>query len=267
MLLENKNAVIYGAGGAIGAAVARPFAREGATVFLTGRSRNSLDAVAETISADGAPAEVAVVDALDEEAVEQHAADVAQRAGSLDVSFNAVGSDDGDQGIPLVEMSADEYARPIADYTRTQFVTAKAAARRMMRQGSGVILPLSNPMGRAPAALTGCFGQACAAVENLSRQLAAELGPHGVRVVCLRPTGIPESATKLGSHTRDVWSRAAARLNMTLEQLVEMVSAGSVLDRALTVDEVADVAAFAASDRASGMTGTVANVSVGSVID
>jgi 3-oxoacyl-[acyl-carrier protein] reductase len=267
MLLEHKNAVVYGGGGAVGGAVARAFAREGATVFLAGRTQEKLDKVAAEIAAAGGVAETSVVDALDELAVDEHAAAVAERAGSLDVCFNAVGLDDGEQGIPLVELSADDFGAPIADYARTNFVTAKAAARRMIAQRSGVILSLSVPMARMPVALTGSFGIAGAAVESLSRQLAAELGQHGVRVVCLRPNGMPETAAKLGSHTREVWGRAAERLDMPMEQLLEMVSAGGMLQRPLTVDELANVAAFMASDRASGMTGTVANVTSGAALD
>lgn len=267
MLLENKTAIVYGGGGAVGGAVARAFAREGAVVHLAGRTRKTLDAVADDIRRAGGTAATAVVDALDQDAVDAHAAAVVDETGRLDVSFNGVGDDNGEQGIPLVELTADQYVRPVAEYARTHFVTARAAARHMAAQGSGVILPLSNPMAGSPAALTGPFGQACAAVENLARQLAAELGPHGIRVVCLRPTGMPESAARLGSHTREVWSRAAARLGMTLEEMLPQVAAGSPLGRALTVADVAEVAAFVASDRAIGMTGTVANVTGGAVAD
>jgi 3-oxoacyl-[acyl-carrier protein] reductase len=205
MLLAGKNAVIHGAGGAIGGAVARAFAREGATVFLAGRTPAKLDAVANQVASTGGVAQTAQVDALDEEAVERHAEAVAEQAGSLDVSFNAVGLNNGEQGIPLVELPADDYLAPITGYARTHFLTAKAAARHMMRQGSGVIMPLSVPMARMPAASSGSFGMAGAAVESFTRQLAAELGPYGIRVVCLRPTGMPETAARLGSHTREVW--------------------------------------------------------------
>lgn len=267
MLLEKKNAIVYGAGGAVGGAVARAFAREGAKVFLTGRTQAKLDAVATEIAAGGGAAETARVDALDEDAVTTHADAVVAAAGGIDISFNAVGIDNGEQGVPLVELSAEEFGAPIATYTRTQFVTAKAAARHMMAAGSGVILPLSLPMARMPAASSGCFGAAFAAVENLSRQLAAELGPYGIRVVCLRPTGMPETATRLGSHTRAVWGRAAERLGIPLDQLLEGIGSGGLLQRALTVDEVANVAAFMASDRAGGMTGTVANITGGAIPD
>ncbi|ADD42980.1 SDR family NAD(P)-dependent oxidoreductase [Stackebrandtia nassauensis] len=267
MLLNGKNAVVYGAGGAVGSAVARAFAREGARVFLTGRTLKPLEALATELRDSGAQAEAARVDALDEDAVDAHAEQVVSSAGSLDVSFNGVGIDNGDQGVPLVEISADVFGTPIRDYTRTHFITARAAALRMMKQKSGVILPLSGPMARSAAAFSGSFGLAHAAIESLSRQLAAELGPHGIRVVCIRPTGMRETAEQLGSHVGQVWQRAAERLGLPFEELLTMVSSGSPLERALAVNEVAEVAAFMASDRASAMTATTANVTLGSVID
>lgn len=266
MLLEGKNAIVYGGGGAIGGAVARVFATEGARVFLAGRTLGKLDRVAEDIRAAGGVAETAQVDVLDEQAVARHADGVAERAGRIDVVFNGFGTDNGEQGIPLVELTVDDYARPIDEYARAHFITAKAAAPHMVRQGSGVILPLSAPMARQPAPLTGSFSIAAAAVECLAKHLAAELGPHGVRVVCLRPDGIPETAARLGSHTREVWGRAAERAGLTLEQLLDMVS-GGVRQLPLTVAEVAGAAALMASDHASAMTGTVANVTAGATVD
>ena len=85
--LENKNAVIHGAGGAIGGAIAR----EGARVFLAGRSLGKLEAVAKDVAAAGGVAETARVDALDERAVKTRADAVAMRAGHIDIAVNAVG--------------------------------------------------------------------------------------------------------------------------------------------------------------------------------
>ncbi len=90
MLLENKNAVIYGAAGSVGGAVARTFAREGAKVHLAGRTLESLDEVAEEIRSAGGAAETAQVDAMDETAVDQHADAVAASAGGIDISFNLI---------------------------------------------------------------------------------------------------------------------------------------------------------------------------------
>ena len=143
MLLENENAIIYGAAGWIGGTVARVFAREGARVFLAGRTRENLETVADDIIAAGGSAEVAVLDALDEQAVDEHARSVASQAGSIDVSFNLITRGDV-QDIPLVEMTAEEFTRPITTGITTNFITARAAARHMIEQGSGVILALDS---------------------------------------------------------------------------------------------------------------------------
>src|SRR6185312_11446733 len=90
VLLEHKNAVVYGAGGSIGGAVSRAFAREGARVFLAGRTSATLETVAEAIRSAGGSAQIAEVDALDEQAVDEHADAVAADAGGIDISFNLI---------------------------------------------------------------------------------------------------------------------------------------------------------------------------------
>src|SRR5215203_592091 len=178
MLLEGKNAVIYGGGGSVGGAVARTFALEGANVFLAGRTREPLEMVASDIEKAGGRVEVAELDALDEQAVEEHMGELVDNAGSIDVSFNAISIQDV-QLIPLVEMSREDFMRPISTGTATHFLTARAAARCMARQGSGVILTFSASSVRAffPGVYVGGFGIACTAIEALTKQLAAELGP------------------------------------------------------------------------------------------
>src|SRR5215211_1774816 len=143
MLLENKNAVIYGGGGSIGGAVAREFSLQGAQVFLVGRTRENLEAVANDIKADGSTAEVVVLDALDEQAVDEHTQAVVSQVGSIDVSFNLITRGDV-QGIPLIEMTTDNLLRAVHYGLRGNFITALAAARRMVEQGAGVILALDS---------------------------------------------------------------------------------------------------------------------------
>lgn len=149
MLLENKNAVIYGAGGSIGGAVAREFAREGARLFVTGRTREKLEAVASEITAEGGSAEVAVLDALDEQAVDEHAQAMVSQAGSINVSFDLITRGDV-QGIPLIDMTTDDLLRAVVNGLRSNFVTARAAARHMVEQGSGVILALETAAAGRP---------------------------------------------------------------------------------------------------------------------
>src|SRR5215218_7899988 len=201
MLLEDKNAVIYGAGGSIGRVVARAFAREGAKVYLAGRTLESLEEVAQEIRSAGGVAETAQVDAMDEWAVDEHADAVAASAGGIDVSFNLISYGDV-QGTPLAEMPLEDFERPVMSAVRTQFLTSRAAARHMISQGSGVILFFGGAGGRDPIrdymsggfqVYLGGFQVALGAIEVLRRQLAVELGPHGIRVVTLQSGGVPET--------------------------------------------------------------------------
>ena len=265
MLLEDKIAVVYGGGGAVGGAIARTFAREGAHVHLAGRTRKKLEAVADEITAAGGRAFVAEVDALDPESVRRHAGEVIAASGRIDVSVNTVGIDH-EQGMPLRELSLEEYLRPITAITTTQFVTATEAARQMAEAGSGVIITVSTTAARVALATDG-FGPACVAVEAFSKQLANELGPHGVRVVCLRPDGIAESVAA-GSYVGEMFRRMARRFDMDEDEFLSNPGApGRLLTRQITLADVAEAATFLASDRAAGMTATITTVSAGSVID
>jgi NAD(P)-dependent dehydrogenase (short-subunit alcohol dehydrogenase family) len=262
MLLENKTAVIYAAGGAIGGAVARAFAREGARLFLTGRDVAKVDGVAEDIVAAGGVAETTRVDALDQQAVEEHLDTVVDRAGGVDISFNAIGPGPAPHREPLTELTGDAFARPIAFYTSSNFITATAAARHMSGQGSGVILTLTAVPGRMPAPLIGGAGPAWAAVEAFSRSLALEVGPAGIRVVCLRSHAIPETPLIEAN-----FASAGPAAGVTPAEFQARLEQGTLLRRLPTLAEVADTAAFIASDRAGAMTATVANLSAGSITD
>jgi NAD(P)-dependent dehydrogenase (short-subunit alcohol dehydrogenase family) len=262
MLLEDKTAVIYGAGGAIGGAVARAFAREGARLFLTGRDGAKVDGVAEEIVAAGGVAEAASVDALDADAVEEHLTAVVDGAGGVDISFNAIGPGPAPHRMPLTELAADAFARPIAFYATSNFITATAAARRMSARGSGVILTLTAVPGRSPTSRVGGTAPAWAAVEAFSRSLALETGPAGVRVVCLRSHAIPETPLIAKN-----FATAGPAAGVSPARFQAMLEEGTLLKRLPTLAEVADTAAFIASDRAGAMTATVVNLSAGSITD
>jgi NAD(P)-dependent dehydrogenase (short-subunit alcohol dehydrogenase family) len=251
VLLEGKNAVIYGAGGSIGGAVARAFAREGAKVFLAGRTDAGLDAVAEQIRSAGGVARTARLDALDEKAVDDHADAVVAEAGSLDIAFNLI-SHDYVQGTPMAEMELDDYLGPVVSTVRTTFLTWRAAARHMVERGSGVILAFGGEGHPIRGYYLGALQVALHAVESMRRQLALELGGRGVRVVTLRTGGVPEAIPD-GIRSRDVIAQGIERATM--------------LGRAATLEDVGNVAAFVASDRARTMTAATVNVSGGALID
>jgi NAD(P)-dependent dehydrogenase (short-subunit alcohol dehydrogenase family) len=261
-MLKNKVAVIYGAGGAIGGAVARAFAREGAKLFLAGRLRAPVEAVARDIVSAGGTAEAAAVDALDERAIDEHLQSVIEKAGRVDVSFNAIGIPDAELvGVPLVELDVEKFSRPIAAYTTSYFLTARLAARRMVAKKSGVIMTVSALPARIGSPLVGGYTPALAAKEALARSLSLELAPHGIRVVNLRPHAIPET-----SSIREVFDLKAAKV-MTWEQWQEGLASRTHTRRLSTLAELANVAAFVASDQASGLTGTTINLSMGVLDD
>jgi NAD(P)-dependent dehydrogenase (short-subunit alcohol dehydrogenase family) len=261
MLLKDKVAVIYGGGGAIGGAVARAFASAGANLFLTGHKPAAVEAVANDIASAGGSAEAAEVDALDEHAVDKHLQSVIDKAGRVDISFNAVGIPDTKiVGVPLVELEVEQFSRPIAAYATSYFVTARLAARRMIPNGSGVIMTVTAVPSRTGTPLNGGYGPAQAAKEALTRELSAELAPEGIRVVGLRPYGIPEAGS-----LKEVFDAKAP--GMTWEQWQELIADRNHPRRLMTLEEVANVAVFVASDKASGMTGTTVNLSMGSLDD
>jgi NAD(P)-dependent dehydrogenase (short-subunit alcohol dehydrogenase family) len=263
MLLPNKVAVVYGAGGAIGGAVARAFAAEGATVFLTGRGRAPVDIVAKEIAAAGGTADAAEVDALDEDAVDRHLQSVVDQVGRIDISFNAVGiPDTGVVGVPLTELDVEQFSVPIAAYTRSYFLTARTAARCMIPNRSGVIMTVTSIPARTGSPLNGGYGPAHAAKEALTRDLSLELAATGIRVVGLRPHGMPETDTM-----REVFEAKATATGMTWDQFQGYLAGSSHSRRVMTLEEVGNVAAFLASDRASGMTGTTVNLTMGTVAD
>jgi 3-oxoacyl-[acyl-carrier protein] reductase len=242
-MLEGKVAVVYGAG-AIGAAVARAFGAAGAQVHLAGRTQSTLASVAGELRSGGADVHTHVVDALDAAAVRGHADRVAAEAGRIDICFNLIGHGDV-HGTPLIDMDVEDFARPIESMVRSNFLTAQATARHMVRQGSGVILFFGGT-GEPPRDYrVGGTLVAFDAQETMRRQLAAELGPHGLRTITIVTHGIPASGDP-----------------------ADPVLAGQTLiGRAATYDDVGRVAVFAASDGARTMTAATLNISGGAVID
>lgn len=263
MLLENKVAIVYGAGGAVGSAVAKAFAREGAKVFLAGRNRSNIDAVANEIVAAHGKTESAVVDALDESAIEDHLASVIKSAGKVNITFNGIGiPQKGIQGIPIAKLSVDSFMAPVTTYCRSHFLTARAAAKRMAEKGSGVILMHTPDPARWGAPLVGGMGPAWAAMEGLNRNLSAEFGPQGVRSIVIRSNGIIET------HTIDVvYGAHAGAMGITPAQFQGFVQNLTHRKQTSTLAEVANTAAWLASDQASGITGTVANLTGGLLVD
>ena len=260
-LLDGKAAVIYGAAGGVGTAVAKAFAREGATVFLTGRTENSLTRIADDISSTGGVADVSRVDALSSEAVESHLNRIVARAGKLDISFNLIGTSVA-MGSKLTDLSDQRFADAAFQKVRSYFITMTAAARIMEKQGNGVILGLTAPNARLPRPNVGGFAVGGAAIEALCRQLAFEVGPKGVRVVCLRTGGTPDNPV-----VQAVFTHLAKLRGATFQAIADSEAQNTALKRAPLLPDVANAAVLIASDYASGITATTVNASCGELVD
>lgn len=262
-MLTDKVAVIYGAGGGIGGAVARAFAYEGARVFLTGRDGAAVETVAKDIVSAGGSAAAEEVDALDELALETHLQSVVGKTGRVDISFNAVGiRNAGIVGVPLAELDAEQFSVAVTTYLTSYFLTARLAARCMIPHKAGVIMTVTALHSRTGIPSVGGYGPAQAAKEALTRQLSAELAPQGIRVVGLRPQGMPETRT-----IKDAYEPRAKASGMTWEQWQDLLASRTHPRRLMTLEELANVAVFMASDKATGMTGTTVNLTMGSLDD
>lgn len=245
-MLTDKVAVLYGAGGAIGGAVTRAFADEGAHVHPTGRS---------------AGPGLVQVDATDEQAVENHLRTVVERRGRIDISINLIAVDHV-QGTPLLDLSVNDFAQGIDARLRTHFITARAAGRHMAQHGSGAILMVTAAPDRTAVPGAGSFGVQCAAIESFGRALAVEVGPSGVRVACVRSAGSPDAAG-----VDEVFAKHAGNAGMTRTAYDDVKAAGTLLGRMPRLAEVAQSLVFLASDRASAITGAILNVTSGELLD
>lgn len=261
MLLDGKVGVVYGAGGGVGSAVARAFAREGAQVYLAGRNESSLVPVAEEIRKKGGVVDMARVDALDGKSVESHLHEILTKSGRVDISFNLMSASYA-IGTRLTELSDQRFTDAAFNRVRSCFITMTAAARIMEKQGSGVILELTAPNARLPRPNQGGFAIGGAAIEALCRQLALEVGPRGVRVVCFRTGGTPDNPV-----IRDVFTHLAKLRGSSFEAIAEAEAQVTALKRMPLLSELANAAVILASDYASAITATVTNASCGELVD
>ena len=263
-ILKGKHAVVFGAAGSLGAAVAKEFAAEGAEVFLAGRTKSNLEAVAKQITGRGGRAQTGVVDALDDAAVNEYLDGVVKQAGKIDIAIDLTGplANEYGNGKLAVELTIEEFMAPVEKVVRSHFITARAAARRMIEQKSGVIIFVTGSPVRPHVPGATAIGAAFAALENLTFNLAFEVSPLGVRVVCLRTVANIDSRS-----IQDTLDFHAARMKITKEQAVERVALQNFLKVPATAQDTANAAVLIASDSARMMTGTVVNASAGAALD
>jgi 3-oxoacyl-[acyl-carrier protein] reductase len=263
-ILQDKNAVVFGAGGSIGSAVAKEFAAEGAQVFLAGRTQSSIDDVAKQIAAAGGRAQAALVNALDDAAVNEYLAGLVKQAGRIDAVFNATGplAREYGNGKHAVDLAIEEFMVPLTTVVKSQFITARAAARHMVKAHSGVIIFLTGSPARGHVEGATAVGSAFGAIESLTENLATEVGPFGVRVVCLRTTANIDSRT-----IQETMDALGGVMNVTKDQMIARMAGMNFLKVPASVSDTAKVAVLLASDRGRLITGTVVNSTAGAALD
>jgi NAD(P)-dependent dehydrogenase (short-subunit alcohol dehydrogenase family) len=260
--LEDKVAVIYG-NGAVGTTVAKYFAREGAQVYLAGRTLSKLEAVSQQIRSTGGIIDVAQVDAMNEASVERHMEDLIKKSGKIDISFNAIGlPQTGYQGTALIDLSLKNFLHPIASYSQSHFITAKAAARRMINQKHGVILMNTPSPSRVSVPFMGGMPSTWSSIEALSRTISAELGPHGIRSICILTSAMPDTPL-----IDEVYSLHAKAHNIDYKQFHAGMEGKTHTKRLASINDLANAAVFVASDEGKAITGTILNLTAGLVID
>lgn len=259
--MENKVAIIYG-NGSVGCAMAKAFANEGAKVFLTGRTKEKLNAIPKDIRAAGGVIETSVLDALDEKAIKNHMLQTIEKTGKIDISFNAIGlSQKGIQGTAITELPLEQFMYPITTYLQSHFLTAKLAASQMVKQGHGVILMHTPNASHISPPFVGGMVPAWAAMEALCRSISVECGQNGVRSVCLHTTGIPETPL-----IDEVWDIHGKSHGIKFKEFHAMMEGMTHRKRLTTLTELTNAAVFVASDEGSAITGTILNLTAGMII-
>ncbi|MEL6276800.1 MAG: SDR family oxidoreductase [Bacteroidota bacterium] len=247
--LSNKVAVVFAASGEISSAVATSFAEQGARVFLSARREAPLAELASKIRQAGGKAETAVVDATDEKAVKNYFDTVVKQTNQIDIVFNGIGLRPEPSGYcqPTTEISYEQFMLPIRTMLGSQFITSRAAVRKMIATNHpGTILLLTASLSRLKMPMMSGLTAACTGIEGLTRSMAAEFGRFGIRVTCLNPTAIQETQT-----IQETSALNAAQLGITPEVLRASMEQNNLLGRGPNLKNIGDFTAFLASDAGS----------------
>jgi 3-oxoacyl-[acyl-carrier protein] reductase len=244
--LKNKVAVVFAASGEIAGAVARSFAQHGAKVYVTGRNLTAVQTVADEIRADGGQAEAGKVDALNEAEIETYIQKVVADNGKLDIVFNGIGTyyKDAGSGTPSTIVTFEKFLNPMQRICGSQFLTSRVAARHMIQSGSeGTILLFNASMAKMKSPNMAGFASACAAIEGMTRVMAAEFGKHGIKVTCICSGAIYESH-KISEMISD-FSQLAG---ISREEMTAQYKKFDILGSGPTLKQIAETAVFLASE-------------------
>jgi NAD(P)-dependent dehydrogenase (short-subunit alcohol dehydrogenase family) len=245
--VNGRNVIVTGGGRGIGRATARVFAREGAQVLAVARSEAELQETVDLVEGDGGTAAYAICDVSDDSQVDRVVASAIERWGRIDVLVNNAGIDDD---TPFLDVDRDRWRQVIGVNLTAAFVFAQAVAQTMVKTGGGVILHTASIDASGGDGPFVAYNAAKAGLIGLSRTMAMELAPHGIRSNCVSPGFTHTEMTE-----RAVGPETMAYLNGSFDRVP--------MRRLVTTDEVANAFLFLASDEASGITGIDLRVDCG----
>jgi 3-oxoacyl-[acyl-carrier protein] reductase len=251
MRLENKIAVVTGAGRGIGRAVAMRLAEEGARVILSDIEASFAESVAQRITEAGGQALAMTMNVIDWNQVEPVFEDVAERFGGIHILVNNAGYR---KDVPFHNLTEDQWDQAMGVQTKGSFNCTRAAQKFMVRQNYGKIVNLSAPV---PASLgergQAGYAAASAAIWGFTRALALELGRHNINVNCVAPDFVDTMMTR----------ELAKRKGLYLSDVEKFIVSQVALRRMGTPDDVANVVLFLVSDESSFVSGQVIYVKGG----
>ncbi len=259
--LKDKVAVVFAATGDIAGAVAHSFAKHGAKVYVSGRDLTKVKALAEAIRREGGTAIAGKVDAMDEAEIEKLLKQVVTDNKRLDIVFNGIGLHGSEYGsdVPATDLPFQQFLRAFEVHCGSQFLTARAAARHMIASGSeGTILTLTAALSRGKFPNRAGLVTACTAIEGLTRAIAAEVGGHGIRVICLNATALADT-----TRIQESFVRYAKSAGMTPADIEARLGQQNILKSFITVQHVAETAAFLVSDMRATLNSHIVGVDGG----
>ncbi|MEO6548831.1 MAG: SDR family oxidoreductase [Ferruginibacter sp.] len=259
--LKNKVAVVFAALGEIAGAVAQSFSEHGTKLYVTARNFDAAKSWAQELKKNGGSVEAAQVDALNETEIDNFLKKVVADNGKLDIVFNGIGADYDEMGgrPATTEATFEQFMAPIEKICGSQFLTSRVAAKHMIQtQTEGTILLLTAALSRSKLSNVAGITAASAAVEGLTRVLAAEWGANGIKVIGICPGALME--TKRITSWIDT---VAQQYGIPSEQIVTQYKAFDILKTSPTLKHVGEIAAFLASENGVAFNSHIVDVDCG----
>mgnify|MGYP001580482555 FL=1 len=259
--LKDKVAVIFAASGEVAGAVARSFSQHGTKLYVTARNLEAVNKLASELNKNGGDVEAAKVDALNETEIDSFLKKVIAENGKLDIVFNGIGASYEEMGgrPPTVNVTFEQFIAPIEKICGSQFLTSRVAAKYMIdTKTEGTILHLTAALSRSKLPNVAGITAASAAVEGLTRVMAAEWGANGIKVICICPGALMET-NRISGFINEV----SQKFNIPTEQIVAQYKAFDLLTTSPTLNHVGETASFLASDNGVAFNSHIIDVDCG----